>query len=643
MIGAPAPGGSGRLQNRIVLFFVALLMAVQLVSYLLIRYAIDQTAQNTLREELRVGSRTFQRLLQQRSQSLVEATVVLTADFGFRAAVASRDRPTILSALGNHSARINATGVALLDLDGTIVADTINAANEGKPFPEPRLVQLASSVGRASGMRIVDGRPFQSVIVPVLAPEPIAWVSMDFVVDDVTARDLKNLSAADVSFIHIADDRTDVLATTLPKTRRGDLAPRSRLIVAQGQDGIRVQMGGEDYEAIATILEGGSGRGIYTILQRSVAEGLLPYRALEAALLVIAGLSLALTLVGSVRVARRITRPLSQLSEAVRAIERGDYNVRVGTHTGDEIGALATAFDGMARGLAERDRMRDVLGKVASSEVVRQLMESRIELGGAEVEATVMFTDMRNFTAIAESLTPQQSLQLLNRVLTEVSAVIEGHGGVVDKYMGDGAMAVFGAPVTREDDVQRAVVAALGIRDRVRELAPELAELGMPRAQVGIGVNTARMVAGNIGSPSRLNYTVLGDGVNLASRLEGLTKRYHVPIVCGSRTREGSRGIVWRELDKVRVRGKKVAERIFEPMGYEGSLTLKETATLAQWHGALEFFRERQWSRSRVLFERLAEEPAYERLVSLYLGYLRDVEKHPPGEDWDAAFTLYEK
>src|SRR5687768_18402627 len=109
----PAPAG-GRLQSRIVLFFVALLMAVQLVSYLLIRYAIEQTAQNTLREELRVGARTFQRLLQQNSQRLVESTVVLTSDFGFREAVATNDRATILSVLGNHAARISATGVALV-------------------------------------------------------------------------------------------------------------------------------------------------------------------------------------------------------------------------------------------------------------------------------------------------------------------------------------------------------------------------------------------------------------------------------------------------------------------------------------------------------------------------------------------------
>jgi adenylate cyclase len=641
---APAPGASGRLQDRIVLFFVALLMAVQLVSYLLIRYAIEQTAQNTLREELRVGARTFQALLRQKSQSLVEQSVVLTADFGFRSAVSTRDRDTIASALANHSARINASGVALVGLDGVVVADTLRRESEGKAFPVPRLVELAASVGRASGMRVIDGRPYQSVMVPVLGPEPIAWVAMDFVVDDSTARDLKNLSSAEVSFVEVGDQGVQVLATTLPPTRRGDLAPNARAIVGVGDGGTRVVMGGEDYEALATILEGGSGRGIFTILQRSVAEGLMPYKALEAALLIIAGLSLGLTLFGAIRIARRITQPVSQLADAVREIERGNYEVRVGgARTNDEIGALGTAFDGMARGLAERDRMRDVLGKVASSEVVTQLMENRIELGGAEVEATVMFTDMRNFTPLAESLLPQQSLTLLNRVLTEVSEVIESHGGVVDKYLGDGAMAVFGAPVQREDDARRAVLAALRIRDRVASLGPELTRGGLPTPNIGVGVNTARMIAGNIGSPSRLNYTVLGDGVNLAARLEGLTKRYLVPIVVGSRTREEAPGFVWRELDKVRVRGKTVPERIYEPLGLEGEVPAGTLARLAQWHQALEAFRGRQWNVTRALLEQLSEDPGYARLVALYSGYLRDLDDRPPGEDWDAAFTLYEK
>jgi adenylate cyclase len=637
------PIRGGRLQDRIVVFFVVLLMAVQLASFYLLRYAIDQTAQSTLREELRVGTRVFQRFVQQNSQRLAESTVALTSDFGFREAVATRDRDTVLSALGNLAARINATGVSLVGLDGVVVADTLARANEGRPYPQPRLLELAASVGRTTAVRVVDSRPYQSVVVPVLAPQPIAWVSMDFLIDEAAARDLRTLSSAEVSFVRLGNGAAELLATTLPQSRRGELGPLAATIVEHRDAGVRVSLGGEQYEALAAKLDDAGQGGLYTLLLRSVTEGLAPYAGLEAALLVIAGLSLAVTLGGAMRIARRITRPVTELAEAAREIERGNYDVRVGARGDDEIGRLAAAFDGMARGLAERDRMRDVLGKVASSEVVTQLLESRIELGGAEVDATVLFTDMRNFTTIAESLDPQQSLQLLNRVLTEVSRVIEAHGGVVDKYLGDGAMGVFGAPIARPDDVQRAVLAALEMRARVEALGPELVARGLPGPQIGIGVNTARMVAGNIGSPSRLNYTVLGDGVNLASRLEGLTKRYHVPIVCGSRTREGSQGIVWRELDKVRVRGKTQAERIYEPLGREGELAPGRLARLAQWHGALEYFRGRQWNRARVILEQLSDEPGYVRLVSIYMGYLGELAAHPPGDDWDAAYTLYDK
>jgi adenylate cyclase len=365
---------------------------------------------------------------------------------------------------------------------------------------------------------------------------------------------------------------------------------------------------------------------------------------LQAALLFVAALSVAVTLAGAIRIARRITRPVSLLAEAAREVARGNYDVRVGSSGRDEISELSRAFDAMTQGLAERDRVREVLGKVASSEVVEQFLEGQVELGGAEVDATVMFTDIRNFTGICETLTPQQSLVMLNTFLTTISEVVERNGGVVDKYLGDGVMAVFGAPVTRPDDIDRAIGAALEIRRRVSDLGPALSARGLPHPQVGVGLNTSRLVAGNVGSPRRLNYTVLGDGVNLASRLEGLTKRYHVPIVVGERTRMAAKlDVVFRELDKVRVKGKSVAERIFEPLGFTAELAGAQIERLAAWHGALEHFRHRSWSAARVGFEALAAHEGYARLTQVYLGYIRELEAHPPAPDWDAAFTLYDK
>ena len=517
-----------RLQDRIVVFFVVLLMAVQLVSFYSIRYAIAHTAKASLRDELRTGSR------------------VLT---GF---------------VDQHGGAI----------------------------------------------------------------------------DEAAARQLQVLTNADISFVRAQSAPASLLATTLPPPRRAALVDAAPRIVSTARDGATMRIGEEEHEVLAVPL----GAGVHAILQRSIADGLAPFLLLEAVLLAIAGLSLAVTLVGAVRMARHITVPVARLGAAAREIARGNYKVRVGSEAGDEIGELGRAFDSMAAGLAERDNMRDILGKVASNDVVARLLEGGdIELGGEEREVTVMFTDIRNFTALVEKLPPEQSLALLNEFLTVISEVIDAHGGVIDKYLGDGVMALFGAPVTREDDTQRALNCALEIRRRVEALGPVLAARGLPHPQIGIGINTSRVIAGNIGSPSRLNYTVLGDGVNLAARLEGLTKRYHVPIVVGCTTREKVGGIVYRELDKVRVRGRTVPERIFEPLAHEGQLSAGELVHLAQWHDALEMFRLRCWEPAEAGIRDLADVPSYQRIASLYLGYIRDLEVNPPGESWDAAFTLYEK
>ena len=632
-----------RLQDRIVIFFVVLLAVVQLASFYLIRYTVEQTAQNSLREEMRTSARVFRRLLDQTSQQLVEATSVLTYDFGFREAIATRERDTILSALRNHAARIRASGMAVIGLDGMVVADTLAQRNAGTPYPHPDLIARAAEAGRTSGVRILQGKPYQVVVVPVLAPLPIAWVSMSFVIDNNTARDLQRLSSADVTFVRIREARAELLATTLPPSRRDLLLAQAADIVALGRDGMKVALGPDEFEVLATPLEEGRELKLFAILDRSVAEGLAGFVALQAVLLFLASFSVAVTLIGGMRIAKRITRPVSQLAEAAREIARGNYDVKIDTTSDDEVGELSRAFQGMVRGLAERDSVRDALGKVASSEVVAQLLQGQIELGGEEREVTVMFTDIRNFTALCETLTPQQSLQLLNQFLTAISEVVEKHEGVVDKYLGDGVMAIFGAPVIRGNDAQRALACALEIRRRVAALGPSLSARGLPHPDIGIGVNTSRVIAGNIGSPTRLNYTVLGDGVNLASRLEGLTKRYLVPIVVGSLTRDNATGIVWRELDKVRVRGKTVPERIYEPLGREGEVASGDLLNLVRWHDALADYRERRWNRARAAFEALAGERGYSRLTAIYGGYLRELLANPPGDEWDASFTLYDK
>ena len=224
-----------------------------------------------------------------------------------------------------------------------------------------------------------------------------------------------------------------------------------------------------------------------------------------------------------------------------------------------------------------------------------------------------------------------------------VNTIVDEYEGVIDKYTGDGVMALFGAPIGRSDDPQRAVLAALAIDKRMRQLCLELAAEKLPNPDVGIGVNTSRVVAGNIGSPSRLNYTVLGDGVNLASRLESLTKRYRVPIIVGEQTASAARNLAYLELDKVRVRGKTTAVRIFQPLGMADQLDSATRELADRHHRALALFRARSWIAAEDIFRALAITPGYARIAEIYVGYLGEFTVNDPGADWDGAFTLSEK
>ncbi|HEX4782291.1 MAG TPA: adenylate/guanylate cyclase domain-containing protein [Usitatibacter sp.] len=454
-------------------------------------------------------------------------------------------------------------------------------------------------------------------------------------------RDLKRLTGSDVTVVRREGGVPRVVATTLPTLSRAALEARLPTLMEDPRSvgGSRATLGETSYAFLVRPFDGAS----LAVLQRSTNEVRTAGLLLETALLVISGLALAATLVGGILIARRITRPVSRLGDAVREIERGNFAVRMASSDADEIGELARAFDRMAQGLSERDRVRGLLDKMASNEVVEQLLDGRIALEGEEREVTVMFVDIRNFTGLVERLAPQQSLQMLNAFLTVVTDTIQVHGGVVDKYLGDGAMALFGAPVTRADDASRAVACALAIRDEVGELGPALDAKGLPRPQLAIGLNTSRVIAGNIGSPTRLNYTVLGDGVNVASRLEGLTRRYDVEIVVGETTREQVRHVAYRELEKVRVRGRVGALRIFEPLAREGGLTPREMVILAQWHEALEMFRLRCWDAAEAGMRAIAGEPGYARLTELYLAYIPELRAAPPGPDWDAAHAAEAK
>jgi adenylate cyclase len=247
----------------------------------------------------------------------------------------------------------------------------------------------------------------------------------------------------------------------------------------------------------------------------------------------VGGLAVLLLIVLGVamRFASRMGRSVQAIADAAAQVKAGKYVNAPVVHTKDEIEMLATAFNDMVEGLKERDQLRDTFGRYVTRQVADHLLKGNQTLGGELVPVTVLFSDIRSFTSISESMEPRALLDFLNEYFTGMVESVMHHHGVVDKFIGDAIMAVFGAPVPDPEDPLRAVKAALEMRVRLKKLNEAFVARGLPELRTGIGLHSGQVVAGNMGHAERMEYTVIGDTVNLASRLESMTKELKCDVI----------------------------------------------------------------------------------------------------------------
>jgi adenylate cyclase len=249
----------------------------------------------------------------------------------------------------------------------------------------------------------------------------------------------------------------------------------------------------------------------------------------------VALLGLSVTVL-SLLIARSIVRPVKEITAAAGAVARGDFRgARVDVPRTDELGALAVAFNTMAKGLHERERERDMFGRVVSPEVREKLLGGELRLGGETLWVSVLFSDIRGFSTMSEKMAPQAVVDLLNEYMTEMAEAVRPFHGYINNFIGDAIVVVFGAPISRPKVERLAVAAALAMRERLARLNTLRVARGDAAIETGIGISAGEVIAGNIGSLERMLYTVIGDAVNVASRLETLTKEYpgHSILVTG--------------------------------------------------------------------------------------------------------------
>ena len=280
--------------------------------------------------------------------------------------------------------------------------------------------------------------------------------------------------------------------------------------------------------------------------------------AVGASTLVAGTVSLTVTLL----LADSVTRPVANLRDAAESVGGGELSARVPVLTTDETGELSFAFNRMAEGLAERERIRDTLGTYVDRDVAEHILAEGTDLGGEEVEVTMMFLDIRDFTGYAEKAEASKVVETLNRLWEVVVPVIHDHGGHVDKFVGDGLLAVFGAPRRQEDHAERALDAAVELAGKVEQ------EFG-GEIEVGVGLNSGQVVAGNVGGGGRLEFSVIGDAVNVAARIEAATRQTGDTILLAARTKDllDDDGRRFEERRDLELKGKREEVRVYAPAG----------------------------------------------------------------------------
>jgi len=391
-------------------------------------------------------------------------------------------------------------------------------------------------------------------------------------------------------------------------------------------------------------------------MRRLAGAAVIGTRAYQRRVVTIGVALLAIATLLGLTVAALVTlglvRPVRRLLLGTAAVEHGALDTVVPVTSRDEIGSLTQSFNSMVGELRVKARIRDTFGKYVDPRIVAGLLDrpELTEAKGSRREMTILFCDMKGFTVLSEGMTPAALVNVLNRYITVMSEPVRRNNGIIDKYIGDGIMAFWGPPFTGTDD--HSGPACLAALDQLAGLAGFRAELpeitglrrGFPEVDIRIGIATGDVVVGNIGSEQTRNYTVIGDTVNLASRLEAANKTYGTRALVSEGTNRFAADLVeTREIDQVLVVGKTEPQRIFELLGRKGEVSGERLALRDAFGAALAAYRRKNWGEARAGFEGCLEIVPGDGPSTALLRRIVQFCTTAPGLDWDGVWSLTEK
>jgi adenylate cyclase len=513
------------LRTKIFVAFSVLILAVLLATLGLIQLVVSREAGKTLGRELQTTGQVFESLLQERAARLRTNSTLLASDFALKRVIATHfdpvnyDPDTLASAGLSYRQRIGVELIWMTDEAGMLLAASPANRRLNQSIAQLSPLKEALQTEEATSAVVqIDAGLYQLVAVPVFAPDVIGFLLLGQAIDDTVAARLKADTGSEITFL----TPTRVFASSWAAPQRGMLIAAH---MARGRpQPYLATIGGERFLSLAEPVAANLAEPLHALVQGSYDKALTPLHTLQWRILVIGIVALAGALLVGMSLANGIIKPVRALVDAMHRVLRGDLRHRAQLDRGDEIGFLARAFNDMVAGLQEREHIKNTFGRFVSRDVAEAVLDGRVPLGGERLDVSILFQDIRGFTALSEKLDPATLLRVLNQFFTEVVAAVEAEGGMVKQFTGDGVMALFGAPQARTDHCERAVRAAVGIVDRLESVNILLESQGVPALRIGVGVHTGEVVAGLIGPDERVEYGVVGEPVNLASRVEGLTR-----------------------------------------------------------------------------------------------------------------------
>ena len=458
------------LQSRILALFLLLIVIVQVGGFVLIYTAGMSAARKSVGEALVAGARVFDRLLEQDTQRIVQGARLMSADYAFREVISTGDRDTIASVLANYGKRIDASLMMVIGLDQRVVSDTFGATVD-KPFPFPNLIAQAEQNQQSSAMVLINGQLYQLVVVPVMAPIPVAWVAIGFAVNDALAQDLKGLTRLQVSFLSRQSRESWRIQGTTTLTNS------ERLTLLDDVGANRYAKSDDEGNAIfsdASVtrvlnLPTRSGETVIAVLQEPLSSALEPFRRLQRQLALISLLAVVVSIIASVAIARGITRPLRELAHVARRIAAGDYSELPAASRRDEIGDLATAFKNMQQDIASRESRimdlayRDTLTGLPNRVLFADLLDKAIaDAATAATPVAVLLMDLDHFKYVNDTLGHPIGDLLLREVAVRLQTVGTGESDVVARLGGDEfALLLPGGEIAEAQRLARAILRAL--------------------------------------------------------------------------------------------------------------------------------------------------------------------------------------